>query len=296
MRDGVHRFGPRGLARCVDCVEGGGGDSAVRRHAHNPRHALIHGSSAVPAAIPLPSLSASLWVRLLPGAPLTPSRQPPFRPRSNPPNGHCHHHHPTHARTHTASSSATSLVVPPLLCSTPARRCVAHSSVGATPHWAGETTRTGEGGRCCCSPAPCLSHCLGWPPLHGALVGALRPLVGGRACTRAPMGPLVSAPGLLASLSVPRPAVLRQRTPAQLMRTAHPSRGDGGERRACGTSTHAVTAAVVPTRFPWSLACSVPASLSARRSTLRGADGRSANQNCTEDALLCAVAVPLVVV
>ncbi|TPP52636.1 Leishmanolysin family protein [Leishmania donovani] len=50
------------------------------------------------------------------------------------------------------------------------------------------------------------------------------------------MGPLVSAPGLLASLSVPRPAVLRQRTPAQLMRTAHPeakyfARGGRQERQ-----------------------------------------------------------------
>lgn len=35
------------------------------------------------------------------------------------------------------------------------------------------------------------------------------------------------------------PPLLRQRTPAQLMRTVHPSRGDGSERCACGASTYA---------------------------------------------------------
>ncbi|CAC9457471.1 hypothetical_protein [Leishmania infantum] len=122
MRDGVHRFGPRALARCVDCVEGrGGGDSAVRRHAHNPRHALIHGSSAVPAAIPLPSLSASLWVRLLPGAPLTPSRQPPFRPRSTPPQTATATTTTPHTHGHTQRRPRRRPLSCPLCCAAPLR-------------------------------------------------------------------------------------------------------------------------------------------------------------------------------
>ncbi|CBZ32171.1 hypothetical protein, unknown function [Leishmania donovani] len=53
MRDGVHRFGPRGLARCVDCVEGGGRQcsaqtrtqSKARSHSRLERRPSRHPSA-----------------------------------------------------------------------------------------------------------------------------------------------------------------------------------------------------------------------------------------------------------
>ncbi|CAC9457232.1 hypothetical_protein [Leishmania infantum] len=99
MRDGVHRFGPRALARCVDCVEGRGGrqcsaqtrtQSKARSHSRLERRPSRHPSAVAVRVAVGPLAPRCAAHAITPAAVQTPLNPPTATATTTTPHTHGH--------------------------------------------------------------------------------------------------------------------------------------------------------------------------------------------------------------